>query len=322
VNKETGLFTRKNSKVEDQFRLARTVYSQYPIEDSKITCRLLFYPFGLVTVRFRTYLRFNKHIQIKQFIDIVNQISSNICRINIKDGAYVPIQKSVFRYIFEHFLSNAFPSPDPLRDKKGNIPDKYWGILGSIKEYPIIYIYDDTSLSDAEIAKLLILEQRSLSDKYIDRISVPSFGQFENDTIIVHKQGTVLQTPYFSEISSRNRRWKRIQLLNNAYLTTELMTFERDFAQNYIDILQSTLDALSTGTVTGVPIKPKYLVLMHESLRLSSRFRGIRSRMYEEIEPNSKEQHMRQISEYTRRIIDHSSILKETISTLAPGLLL
>ena len=306
-----------------QLELSERIIEEHQIEDSKLTCRIVFYPFGLLVIRLRAYLYFGDEIEIEELISLANILPKEIGRRLAKKGPFSILlgedsTESLFKSIFEEFLSAAFLGG---KASKSAVPDEYWGQLGSINPFPIIYIYDDEQLSDSETAKLIKLDRRNLAARYVESITSPVLGHLENDTIVVSKQGALLQTPYFSSISSANRRWKRMQLLNNIYLASELANFERDFGYKYTNILQSTLDELNSGTVIGTPIQPKYLVMMRESLLLGPRLCGVRNRVYDELSPNNHSQYISQIDEYTNRIIDHSSMVRDGIKKLAPGLI-
>lgn len=294
-------------------QLSRWFTGEFSSDDYKINVRVLYYPFGLLVTRLRVYFRFDDEVSVEEFVRFRKQLSEQIqarSQATRYGRGLCGRDDNLLKVVNEQVLTEVF------RD----VPDTHWGRLGNLNPYVVTYLYEASGLGSDERAKLLKGDPRPLSDHIVEEMTGDGFGQLKDDTLVVDRTDALLHTPYFSTISPRNRRWKRIQLLNNIYLATELARYEHDYATTIQNQLKRTLDALNDGTITGVPLRPRYLVAMRESLSLGNRLRGVRAKAYNELEPDHKDEYLRDLREYTGRMIEHDSELREAIRRLAPRL--
>lgn len=73
---------------------------------------------------------------------------------------------------------------------------------------------------------------------------------------------------------------------------------------------------MNDDALVGNPIEPETLIIMKETLEFGSRLRGVRSRIYEELEPDFKQGRLQEIGEYTDRMIEHDSKFKKAVEQL------
>ena len=284
-------------------------------EDSKVSIRVLYYPFGLFVVRARIYLKFKDPQSPGEFADIRDDLQQKIHPYKCsKDGSCRSNHPNWYSNnntisLLEECLRWAFSE---------DIPNHHWGRLSEVPIHQTTYVYDDIEPNDNELATLVTGDARPTSEDHISRWATPQFGDLKNDVLVTKPQGSVLITPYFSNINASSRRWKRIQLLNNKYLSTDFAIFKRQFSVTVLRELRQLLDEISSGSLTGDPIEPKRLVMIREAFTFGSSLRGIRHRFYDELAPTESE--VGQVDSYINRIVDHDPKLREGVKNLIPRL--
>ena len=319
-----------------EIKLDNEITDFYPLSDYKVSPRILYYPFGLFVVRLRIYLKFSRKMSVDGFIEFQRNIEDNLYIVDLfnniseknEDKQYQNDKtswthsiKNLDQKLTVGFLKEclhwAFGDPN----SSGPLPDFHTNQLENDQSYRITYLYQSPDVDDSDIASIISEDTRSFSYDREQRLSSPQFGNFTEDMLVVNHQGAAIVTPYFWEISPNNRRWKRLQLLNNFYLGSDMARFERQYGGSIVRELDELLDQISKGKLAGDPLVPKYLVMMREALTLGSRLRGARYRVYEELEPEQKHRHLEEIESYLDRIVDHDSKLREAIKQIAPRLI-
>jgi hypothetical protein len=305
-------FAPQYEVLETEFELDQQFQSRYEIRDYKLSPRLLYYPFGLFVVRFRVYLEFKNSQSVKELARLLDALEDNI-HVFSRDYradpylAWYSRDDSVVTEIFREVSRQIFDS---------SIPDTHQGYLGNKRTYPVNYIYQSEKLSDGQRAQLISRDARPLADHTISGKTDSKFGKIAGDQIYPDSSGMFVRTPYFQSISAKNRRWKRIQLLNNLYLASDIAIFERDYVQKLSDPLEGSLDGFTSGTLMGTPLSKKFLFLLRELLRFGPQLRVLRGQIYEALEPSSKTDLHDRVIRFTDREIDHESTFREFAKSL------
>lgn len=146
----------------------------------------------------------------------------------------------------------------------------------------------------------------------------PVLGKFEDDEIVVDSRGSLVHTPYVASVSANNRRWKRLQVLNNIYLGTDLARFEKYHFGHLMTELDKNLDEFVYGTLYGVPISSKFLAVLRELLDFGDALKTLRGDAYEVLRPEQKDHYYQQIEDATNRASEHESELRKVLRSIFP----
>ncbi|WP_459193647.1 hypothetical protein [Halosimplex sp. J119] len=282
------------------------VINSYNLADYKISPRILFYPFGYFVVRVRVYFEFENEVPVREFLNFERSVQKEL-EISIENGdrdiqsIFMDINKSVFA---------------------GDIPEPYVGKNGDRKVCSITYLYESDELSKSERARIIRREERDIPERTANEVAEPYMGYLKGDRISVDLEGAAVVTPSFSPLSERNRRWKRIHLLNNLYLAYDFALLEERHLKRIRDDLTELLDEFNTENWFGNPISPRYLGILQAVLEFGAHLRVTRGEVYGELEPlEMKENVQPDIDDYVDRVINHESVLGG-LSDLIPQVIL
>jgi hypothetical protein len=276
------------------------ILNRYDLVDYKISPRVLFYPFGYFVVRARVFFEFEDEIPVDDFISFEKSLKNElIVSPESGNGSIQDVFKPINDFVFK------------------NTPEYYVGKQGDRKTVRILYLYESERVSKEDRAKIIRRDKRALSDGEIEDVGQPYLGYFKHDEISVDPEGSVITTPNFKSISERNRRWKRIQLMNNIYLAYDFALLERQNLKRIRDNLRSLLDEFNFGSMAGNPIRPRYLVLLQSILDFGTNLRGTRGQAYESLEPmEMKESVGPNLDQYIDRLLKHDSVLRNILQRL------
>jgi hypothetical protein len=294
--------------------LDSNLQSRYDIVDAKITPRLLYYPFGLFVVRLRVYISLATSVASSTFVRLQNELfdAIDVWRRNSRSDTYLDWHSSgehISRSILKQIVTTLFEIP---------LPDRHWGRLGDLYPYPITYLYGSHDLSLEEKFALTSQETREYNHDTMRAVVQPELGQFEGDEIIVDSSGSLVHTPYLDSIRPDSRRWKRLQVLNNLYLGSDLARFEKYHFGQISAELDKNLDEYVHGTLYGVPISTKLLVVLRELLDFGDGLKTLRGDVYTQLRPEQKDHYYQQVQNTTDRATEHESELRKLLRVILP----
>lgn len=279
------------------------------LADTKVTPRVLYYPFGAIVVRLRLYFEFSDPVSVDRFVDFKRSASSSLSfgyrsgvEYSRRDTPLLALKLRTLEWLFD-----------------GDPPDRLYGAAGDEKTYDVTYLYNELDPTNEGLAKLLSTDSRALSEYFVERKTRPSFGKLSQDEFIVKSDGAVLYTPEFLDVSPNRRRWKRIQVLNNVYLAVDLGLYERYGVSKLQNAFRELLESLNRGTVAGNVTDAKSLAMASESHRLGDSLSGLRRRAYEELQPDNQTEQREAISEFVSRVVEQDSDLREALRNIGPG---
>lgn len=286
--------------------LPRWVVNRYNLEDYKISPRILFYPFGYFVVRVRIYFEFENKVSVGEFLNFERSVQEELSiSTENKERNLQTIFTDINNYVFHD-----------------DIPEPYVGKCGDRKISTISYLYESDELSKSDRARIIRREDRDVPERIADNVTEPYMGYLKGDRISVDLDGAAVVTPSFSSLSERNRRWKRIHLLNNLYLAYDFAMLEEIHLKRIRDDLTELLDEFNTGKWFGNPISPRYLGILQAVIEFGIHLRVTRGEVYEELEPIEMKENVRpDIDDYIDRVLEHESVLGG-LSDLIPKILL
>ncbi|MFA9418453.1 hypothetical protein [Natrinema sp. HArc-T2] len=273
------------------------IMSRYDLVDYKVSPRVLYYPFGYFVVRIRIYFEFESEKTVKEFLNFERSIQESL-------KIVIGQKKQSIQSIFENI--NEFVFDD-------DVPEPYVGKNGDRKVSTISYLYEYSDVSKNDRARIMRRENREIPERIATTVAEPFLGYLEGDRISVDPEGAAIVTPTFDTLSERNRRWKRIHLLNNIYIAYDFALLERQHLKRIRDELSVLLDDFNRGTLFGNPIEPRYLVILEAIMDFGIHLRVTRGEVYEELEPiEMKDRVQPDIDDYIDRVVNHNSFLRNT----------
>lgn len=307
-------FRPRFSTLSIALELSPSFQERFSVSDYKISPRVVYYPFGLFVVRLRIYFKLSSPASVPEFIAFQNALFDNIDVWSRSPSADSYLEwhsdsDNIVKSILGQVLESIFD---------GSVPDDHWGRAGDLHSYPITYLYGEHDLSADELFKITHQDTRDYRETHIQSLVNSKVGQFEGDEILVDGEGSTIHTPYFETISPKNRRWKRIRVLNNIYLATEIARFEQNNTGRLTSELDRDLDEFVEGTLYGVPLSPDFLVILRELLLFGNRLKDLRGDVYDELRPESKDRLYNQVTGYIDRDTQHESDLRQAVKSFFP----
>lgn len=269
------------------------IIDRYDLADYKVSPRVLYYPFGYFVVRVRVYFEFGEEKSIKEFLNFERSVQKNLY---FSIGQKEQTIQSIFRDI------NKFVFGD-------EVPEPYVGKNGDRKVCTISYLYEYSDLTKKDRARIIRRENRDVPERIATTVAEPFLGYLEGDRISVDPEGAAIVTPTFDSLSERNRRWKRIHLLNNIYIAYDFALLEQQHLKRIRDELSALLDEFNRGTLFGNPIEPRYLVVIESIMDFGIHLRVTRGEVYEELEPIEMKERL-DIDDYIDRVVNHESFMR------------
>ena len=310
-------YTEKNSnfdfkplfcKPDFKLQLSNYIEERYNLENSETTARILYYPFGLVVVRFRIYFEFRNETSVDEFINFEKSIRKDIKASFDSDiPEWTELSGSLIQNLFRPINDWMFTrrTPNEYRDRRGDR-----------RVTRVLHLYTSTDLEDSDKSKLIRGDNRDRKDEIIAKEVSPYLGELPTDEFSVSRKGGIIQTNAFNEHQPWSRRWKRIHLLNNIYIAYDFATFEDVNAGIIRDKFSEKIDDLNRLGFTN-PITAKQIKGIEAALQSGKQFRQIRGRVYEQLEPTDRKNDiMPDIDENVNRLLNHETIIEKSISSL------
>lgn len=291
-------FSPLYSVISSGLKLPDWICHRYNIVDYKVSPRLLLYPFGLFVIRVRVYFEFEEYTSVNEFINFERSIINEL-KIGHSNESIQSIFKTVNKFMFN------------------DVPDYYIGRNMNRGIYKILYLYESNGLSELERAKIIRRETREITDKQVTETAKPYFGDYQEDRISVDSRGAILSTPLFECVSERNRRWKRIHLLNNMYIAFEFAQLEINNYKRIRDRLSTTLDKYNSRKVFRDPLSPRSMAILDSLLEFGVHLRDLRGELYSYLEPvDMKENVKPDVDQYIDRTINHQSYARALLNKI------
>lgn len=272
------------------------------LEHLEQNLNVIYYPFGLFSIRLKSSFRFSEPISAERLIELRRAFVHNTRTRNRPDNLMTVIRNEILSAVF------------------AEIPGTYELYEPDLDIFHLTYLYDVSDMGEKGVAKLVADETRDLSSDFIEYKTQNRLGMLEGDQIYMTASGGVLYTPHLDSVSQRSRRTSRIALQNNAYLASDFGMFDQKYVPEIGVKLRDVQQELVDGTLVGLPLEGEGIAALIELFDLPESFRGTRYQMYRNISSREqKEKHQNRIEDLTTLLCQHDSTLRETVKSIPFG---
>jgi hypothetical protein len=309
------------------------------ITDTKLSFRIHYYPFGLIAVRFRMYFDSSDMMHLFDIMNLVHDILPDL-RISSQilsdywDRHTTPVWNKIRSY---YDIDNE--SDDLSYDVSSNSPKMseslYTDILTTLLDssmyddffqrvipdqdlltYPIIMPYSVHNPTKEGIS-MVLTNNRSPSESYIDNRLKGDIGKFLEDNIFLSTSGIFAHTTRFDQISPKNRRRRRLNLLNTLYIGGDLGFFTRKYMPRYRSRLRTIDQEVVDGKFFGAPADVELIRRMDDLILLPEGLRGKSRHIYNLLrDEEAISEYKESLEETTNRLADHDSTFEKILKNL------
>lgn len=286
------------------------------IEHMEQSLNIIYYPFGLFSIRLKTNFRVEESISPERLIRLRRSFIHNTGLVTESELDSHPLStpRTLFSLVRREILNTVFVS---------DIPSNHETKEPDLDFYHLTYLYDVDGIEEESMAKIIADETRPLSSEFTDYKTKNKLGMLKGDYINMSTSGGVLYTPHYNDVNQNNRRRSRISLLNNAYLASDFGIFDKKFLPEIGTELRDIQKQVVDGTHVGLPMDGEGVAALLDVLDLPENFRGTRYQMYRNMtSTEQKEKHRERIENLIPILSQHESDLREAVKLLPLGSLI
>jgi hypothetical protein len=182
--------------------------------------------------------------------------------------------------------------------------------------YPIIMPYSVHNPTKEGIS-MVLTNNRSPSESYIDNRLKGDIGKFLEDNIFLSTSGIFAHTTRFDQISPKNRRRRRLNLLNTLYIGGDLGFFTRKYMPRYRSRLRTIDQEVVDGKFFGAPADVELIRRMDDLILLPEGLRGKSRHIYNLLrDEEAISEYKESLEETTNRLADHDSTFEKILKNL------
>jgi hypothetical protein len=286
------------------------------IEHLEQSLNVIYYPFGLFSIRLKTNFRVAEPISPERLIQLRRSFIHNTGLVTESDldAHRLETPRALFSLVRREILNTVFVS---------DIPSNHEIEEPDLDFHHLTYLYDADEIDEESMAKIVADETRPLSSEFINYKTKNRLGMIKDDYISMSASGGVLYTPHYDTVNQNNRRKSRISLLNNAYLASDFGMFDKKYLPEIGIELRDIQKQAVDGTRIGLPMDGEGVAALLDVLDLPENFRGTRYQMYRDVTSlEQKKKHRKRIENLIPILSQHESGLREAVKSLPLGSLL
>ncbi|WP_224268514.1 hypothetical protein [Haloprofundus salinisoli] len=296
------LYINPEFKVE----ISNSLIDKYGIEDYKSECEIVYYAFGLFSIRLKLYYRVSETLSTTEYIKFINDIPYEVS----VTGNSIESSVDPFSYIRGTLIDELIIGGKNHHDDTPSYSDLFF----------ISYVYSGENVDDPAVSKVVSGQPKDLAEHIQDEITNSNFGLLADDKLVITDRGAFIYTPEFSDNHIQQRRRKRLQILNNILVALDVSKYEQNsmfsIQRKFREIQASLTNRPNRKTLIGHPIEHWQLAVLDDSLLLADNLEELRGKACRTLVPENRDHIKERIAEMANWMIEHDSELKKAISKI------